>query len=83
VRLKNARSDQRDRVVEKLRQKGIGALICYVNPIHIMPYYRKFGKHRLPETEKASKQVFSLPVHPGVTPKQIDFIGDTVQDLLG
>jgi dTDP-4-amino-4,6-dideoxygalactose transaminase len=83
VRLKNARSDQRDRVVEKLRQKGIGAFICYVNPIHIMPYYRKFGKHRLPETEKASKQVFSLPVHPGVTPKQIDFIGDTVQDLLG
>jgi dTDP-4-amino-4,6-dideoxygalactose transaminase len=48
----------------------------------MMQYYRKFGKYRLPETEKASKQVFSLPVHPGVTPKQIDFISDTVLRLL-
>jgi dTDP-4-amino-4,6-dideoxygalactose transaminase len=47
-----------------------------------MPYYHKFGKHRLPETEKAAKQVFSLPVHPGVTPKKIDFVAETVQHLL-
>jgi dTDP-4-amino-4,6-dideoxygalactose transaminase len=47
-----------------------------------MPYYRKFGKYRLPVTEKASEQVFSLPIHPGVTAKQIDFIGETVLHLL-
>lgn len=82
VRLKNADRAKRDRLVEKLKQKGIGAFVCYVNPIHLMPYYRKFGKYRLPETEKASKQVFSLPVHPGVTAEQIDFITDTVLDLL-
>jgi len=82
VRLKNAKNEKRDRIVEKLKQKGIGAFVCYVNPIHLMPYYRKFGKYRLPETEKASKQVFSLPVHPGVTAEQIDFIGETVLHLL-
>jgi perosamine synthetase len=65
-----------------MKQKGIGAFVCYVNPIHLMPYYRKFGKYGLPETEKASSQVFSLPVHPGVTAKQIDFIGDTLLHLL-
>jgi dTDP-4-amino-4,6-dideoxygalactose transaminase len=47
-----------------------------------MQYYRKFGSYQLPETEKASRQVFSLPVHPGVTPKQIDFISDTILRLL-
>jgi len=47
-----------------------------------MSYYRSFGKYRLPETEKASRQVFSLPVHPGVTLEQIDFIGETVLHLL-
>jgi dTDP-4-amino-4,6-dideoxygalactose transaminase len=82
VRLKKADRAKRDRLVEKLKQKGIGAFVCYVNPIHLMPYYRKFGKYRLPETEKASKQVFSLPVHPGVTAEQIDFITDTVLHLL-
>jgi len=82
VRLKNADKEKRDKLVEKLKQEGIGAFICYVNPIHTMPYYRKFATHNLPVTETVSKQVFSLPVHPGVTPKQIDFIGETVLRML-
>jgi dTDP-4-amino-4,6-dideoxygalactose transaminase len=82
VRLKSAKRSLRDRFVEKLNQKGVGAFVCYRNPIHCMPYYRKFGKYKLPETEKASEQVFSLPVHPGVTSDQIDFIADTVLRLL-
>jgi dTDP-4-amino-4,6-dideoxygalactose transaminase len=47
-----------------------------------LPYYSRFGTYRLPVTESVAKQVFSLPVHPGVTPKQIDFIGETVLRLL-
>jgi perosamine synthetase len=82
VRLKNARKEQRDKIVAALKQAGIGAEVYYMNPIHMMPFYRKYGKYKLPETEKASKQVFSLPVHPGVTPKQTDFIAETVLRLL-
>lgn len=82
VKLKNAKKRERDELVEQLKQKGIGAFVCYENPIHLMPYYHKFRKHRLPVTEKVSKKVFSLPVHPGVTGKQIDFIGETVLRLL-
>jgi dTDP-4-amino-4,6-dideoxygalactose transaminase len=82
VRLKNAKAEKRDALVEKLKQEGIGAFICYVNPIHLMPYYHKYAKQRLPVTETVSKQVFSLPVHPGVTPKQIGFIGETTLRLL-
>jgi dTDP-4-amino-4,6-dideoxygalactose transaminase len=37
---------------------------------------------KLPETEKAAKQVFSLPVHPGVTAEQVEFIGKMVLQLL-
>jgi dTDP-4-amino-4,6-dideoxygalactose transaminase len=48
-----------------------------------MPYYREnFGERRLPETEKAAKQVFSLPIHPGVTEDQIDYIGKMLLSLL-
>jgi dTDP-4-amino-4,6-dideoxygalactose transaminase len=82
VRMKNARREKRDNLAGRLRQKGIGTLVCYVNPIHLMPYYRKFGSYKLAETEKASEQVLSLPVHPGVTEEQIDFISDTVLHLL-
>jgi dTDP-4-amino-4,6-dideoxygalactose transaminase len=83
VRLKNAAGDERDKILEELKKKGIGAVAYYVNPVHLMPYYREtFGERRLPETEKASGQVFSLPVHPGVTEEQIDYIGETLLDLL-
>jgi perosamine synthetase len=82
VRLRNVKRQKRDKFVEKLKQKGIGAFVCYMNPIHLMPYYRKLGKYRLPETEKASEQVFSLPVHPGVAVEQIDFVAETVLHLL-
>jgi dTDP-4-amino-4,6-dideoxygalactose transaminase len=82
VRLKNAKREKRNDVVEKLKQNGIDAFICYMNPIHLMPYYRKFCRYTLPETEKASGQVFSLPVHPGVTAKQIDYISDSVLHLV-
>ncbi|HVO85957.1 MAG TPA: DegT/DnrJ/EryC1/StrS family aminotransferase, partial [Candidatus Eisenbacteria bacterium] len=82
IRMKNARQEQRDTVVERLKENEIGAVVTYPNPIHLMPFYKKFGKHRRPVTEKAAKQVISLPVHPGVTPKQVDFIGETVISLV-
>jgi dTDP-4-amino-4,6-dideoxygalactose transaminase len=82
VRLKDAREKERDALVEELKRKGIGAGIYYTNPIHLMPYYTSFGKYQLPETEKTAKQVFSLPVHPGVTMEQIDFIGETLLNIL-
>ncbi|MDR0798122.1 MAG: DegT/DnrJ/EryC1/StrS family aminotransferase [Nitrososphaerota archaeon] len=48
-----------------------------------MEFYRNnYSTHELPETEKAAKQVFSLPVHPNVTSEQIDYIGRTLLALL-
>ena len=83
VRLKNAAENERNKIVEELQKKGVGAVAYYVHPVHLMPYYfEAFGERRLPETEKAASQVFSLPVHPGVTAEQVDYIGKTLLDLL-
>ncbi len=83
VRLRNAPQNQRNKIVEELRRNGIGAEVYYVNPVHLMPYYReRFGDRTLPETEKAAKQVFSLPIHPSVTKAQVDYIGKSLLNLL-
>ncbi|MGQ9551556.1 MAG: DegT/DnrJ/EryC1/StrS family aminotransferase [Candidatus Bathycorpusculaceae bacterium] len=83
VRLKDATETERNGIVEELKKKGVGAEVYYVNPVHLMPYYRSsFGEFRLPETEKAAKQVISLPVHPAVKEEQIDYIGETLLHLL-
>jgi dTDP-4-amino-4,6-dideoxygalactose transaminase len=66
-----------------MHDKDIGAEAYYPTPVHQMPYYKEsFGRFNLPETEKAAKQVLSLPIHPGVTDEQIDFIAQTLLGLL-
>ncbi len=83
VRLQNATESERNKIVDELRRKGVGAEVYYVHPVHLMPYYREsFGERKLPETEKAAKQVFSLPIHPSVTEAQVDYIGKTLLNLL-
>ena len=83
ARLKNGTETERNRILEELKKQGIGAEVYYVNPVHQMPFYREnFGSAKLPETDKASKQVFSLPIHPAVTAEQVDYIGKTLLSLL-
>jgi perosamine synthetase len=83
ARIEDGTEEQRNRLVDELKKKGIGAEVYYINPVHQMPFYREnFGSAKLPQTEKASKQAFSLPIHPGVTQEQIQFIGETVLSLL-
>ena len=83
ARLIDATEAQRNKLLDDLKAKGIGAEAYYVHPINTMPYYRtNFNAKSLPETEKAAQQVFSLPVHPGVTKDEITFIGETVLSLL-
>ena len=83
VRVKDATEAQRNKLIDDLKAKGIGAEAYYVHPINTMPYYRNnFGAKALPETEKAAKQVLSLPVHPAVTSEEITFIGETLLSLL-
>ena len=83
ARLKDGTEEERDHVVAELKKKGVGAEVYYINPVHQMPFYREnFGSTKLPQTEKASKQVFSLPIHPGVTEEQVAFIGETLLGLL-
>jgi perosamine synthetase len=79
----NGTEEERNLILKELKTKEIGAEAYYVNPVHTMEFYREnYGARKLPETEKAAKQVFSLPVHPNVTSEQIDYIGKTLLALL-
>jgi dTDP-4-amino-4,6-dideoxygalactose transaminase len=83
ARLDDGSEAERNTILEELKKQEIGAEAYYVNPVHLMPFYREnFGGPALPETEKAAKQVFSLPIHPTVTAEQIEYIGKTVLNLI-
>ncbi|WP_305064204.1 DegT/DnrJ/EryC1/StrS family aminotransferase [Methanococcoides sp.] len=73
------RVNDRDEILTKLGQAGIGTGVYYPIPIHMQPIYKDAGyKDELPECEKASKEVLSLPVHPGVSEDEIQQIIDAV-----
>ncbi|MCL2135727.1 MAG: DegT/DnrJ/EryC1/StrS family aminotransferase [Candidatus Bathyarchaeota archaeon] len=83
VKLLDGTENERNFILKELKQKEIGAEAYYVNPINTMEFYRNnYNSRKLPETEKAAKQVFSLPIHPNVTNKQIEYIGKTLLALL-
>lgn len=83
VRINEITDIKRNNILQQMHDKGIGAEAYYPIPINQMPYYKEnFGRVNLPETEKAAKQVVSLPIHPGVTEEQIENIAQTFLSLL-
>jgi len=86
VRLRGANAGKRNKIVERLESKGIAATVYYETPVHLQPLYREsLGPRRktLPETEKAARQVFSLPIHPKVFPEDVNYIAENVKKVTG
>lgn len=73
-------TSKRDKILKKLNDKGIGAASYYPTPVHKTPFYQQ--KIKLPITEWASSHVLSLPIHPKVTSKNIEFIAKTLREIL-
>jgi dTDP-4-amino-4,6-dideoxygalactose transaminase len=68
------RFPHRDRVQEFLHQRGIGTSVYYPVPIHLQPIYKrlKYKPGDLPNTERACREVLSLPMYPELTRDQIE-----------
>ncbi|QLH11709.1 DegT/DnrJ/EryC1/StrS aminotransferase family protein [Nitrosarchaeum sp. AC2] len=73
-------TSKRDKILKKLNEKGIGAASYYPIPVHKTPFYQQ--KIKLPITEWASSHTLSLPIHPKVTSKNIEFIAQSLRDII-
>ncbi len=70
----------RDEVIKRLNNEGIGTGIYYPVPIHHQKYYKELGySESHPVAEQSAKEVISLPIHPSVTPKDIELIADMLE----
>ena len=78
------RAPHRDDTFSKLRAQGIGVNVHYV-PVHMHPFYQKrFGtkKGLCPVAEKASAEILSLPMYPGLSPLLQDEVCSVVKNVL-
>ena len=80
VRINHGRD--RDAAVEQLTAAGIGTGIYYPIPAHHQPHVKEVvGDVSMPVSEKMSKEVISLPVHPQLTQADLDTIVREVNKL--
>lgn len=78
------RVDSRDRILNELHARGIGAGVHYPIPIHLLRCHRDLGYRRgdFPVTEKLSREILSLPIFPEITPAQIKYIASSLKAVL-
>jgi dTDP-4-amino-4,6-dideoxygalactose transaminase len=79
------RVERRDELQAYLKEKGIGSSIYYPLPLHLQPCFAYLGynKGSIPEAEKASQQVLSLPIFPELTQTQLDEVVAAVRGFFG
>jgi dTDP-4-amino-4,6-dideoxygalactose transaminase len=73
-------SQERDKLVDYLRECGIEVLISWPKPMH---HHEALGlKHfKLPETEKISREVVSLPMNTEISNEQVEYVIDCVRSF--
>jgi dTDP-4-amino-4,6-dideoxygalactose transaminase len=71
----------RDRFIEELAERGIGASVHFI-PIHLHPYYRDKYQYQptdFPVAYSTYFRLLSLPLHPGLREEEVGLIIDTVR----
>jgi dTDP-4-amino-4,6-dideoxygalactose transaminase len=79
------RVPRRDELQDHLKKKGIGNSVYYPLPLHLQPCFEYLGysEGAFPESEKAAKEVISLPVYPELATSQLDEVIEAVREFYG
>jgi perosamine synthetase len=74
----------RSEMIEELRVRGVGTSVHFI-PLHLHPYYKNVYGYRPEEFPVASREYeryLSLPIFPGMTGDQIDFVIQNVLEIV-
>ena len=72
------RAWERDKLAEYLRESGIEILISWPIPMHHQSALG-LGHFHLPETERISREVVSLPLNNEISNEQVDYVVDSIK----
>lgn len=80
-----ARCPERDALQAHLKRSGVAVLVHYPVPIHRQPAYtrRLCAAGALPQTEKAAREILSLPLYPELTEAQQFAVVRAVREFYG
>ena len=78
------KTEQRDNVIEHLKENDIQTGIHYPIPIHLQPAYKEFGfsEGDYPVAEQFAGEIVSLPMFPNITKDQVEFVCEKIMEVL-
>jgi dTDP-4-amino-4,6-dideoxygalactose transaminase len=76
------RSAERDALQGELTRRGIGTGVHFPVPTHLQPAARDLGyaEGDLPETERAAREVLSIPMYPELTSQQLEYVAGAIHE---
>ncbi len=82
IRISNKCKHNRDDVLQEMAKKGISCRTG-IQPLHHEPCYNDFeSKVALPETERAARETMFLPIFPGMTQEQLEFVCKSLIEIV-
>jgi dTDP-4-amino-4,6-dideoxygalactose transaminase len=79
IRVKN-----RDDIMRRLAESGVGSGIHYPVPVHLQEAYRSLGYQSgaFPISERCAAEFVSLPMYPELTTEQIEIVVEAVKEAV-
>ena len=77
--------ENRDEVIERLKEVGIGSSVHFI-PIHKHPYYKNrygYEDKNYPIANRVYEKSLSLPIYPDMSEAEIDYVIKKVIEIIG
>jgi dTDP-4-amino-4,6-dideoxygalactose transaminase len=74
----------RSEMIEKLRERGISCSVHFI-PLHMHPFYKQtygYNTEDFPVASEEYMRYFSLPIFPGMSSTQIDYVIENVLEIM-
>jgi dTDP-4-amino-4,6-dideoxygalactose transaminase len=70
-----------DLVQQRLKERGVASTVYYPVPLHLQPLYASLGGKpgELRVSERAAREVLSIPIYPELTREQIERVAQEVR----
>ncbi|HEX2091278.1 MAG TPA: DegT/DnrJ/EryC1/StrS family aminotransferase [Longimicrobiaceae bacterium] len=76
---------KRDALAEFLRARGVGNSVYYPVPLHLQECFEYLGyrEGEFPESERAAREVLSIPVYPELSAEQREHVAGSIREFFG
>ena len=65
--------------IAALEARGVSTAVHYARALHEQPVYAERAPGPFPEAERAAREVLALPLWPGISRKQVEYVAEALK----